>query len=179
MRLIILSFLLLFPMLAAADPLAAFREPGIVALMRHATAPGTGDPDNFRLDDCDTQRNLSDAGRRAARAVGARFRDAGIAFDAIWTSQWCRCRDTATEMALGPAVDRPSLNSFFDNRGARAAQTADTLALLAARPGQRLLLVTHQVNITALTDVVPRSGEIVLARMEKGRLVVIDRLPPP
>ena len=179
MRWFILSFILIFPTLASADSFAAWREPGIIALMRQATAPGTGDPDNFRLDDCATQRNLSDAGRREARAIGARFRAAGITFDAIWTSQWCRCRDTAREMALGPASDAPSLNSFFDNRGNRAAQTAATLALLAAEPGRRVLLVTHQVIITALTDIVPRSGEIVLTRMENGRLVVIDRLPPP
>lgn len=175
----LLIILSLLPGLAAADPLAAFREPGVIALMRHATAPGGGDPEGFRLDDCATQRNLSEAGRAEARAIGARFRDTGITFDAVWTSQWCRTRDTAQELGLGDATDTPSLNSFFGNRGNGPSQTDQTLALLAANPGKRLLLVTHQVNITALTGVTPRSGEIVLTRMHEGRLTVITRLPPP
>jgi len=179
MKRLFLILALLLPGLAAADPLAAWRQPGVIALMRHATAPGTGDPAEFRLDDCATQRNLSEAGRAQARAIGARLREAGIAFDSVWTSQWCRCRDTAAELGLGVAQDVPALNSFFEDRSTRDAQTTETLALIAAQPGRRLLLVTHQVNITALTGVTPRSGEIVLTRLENGRLTVIDRLPPP
>lgn len=179
MRWLTLILVLLMPAVAAADPMAAWRTPGVIALMRHATAPGTGDPSGFRLDACETQRNLSQAGRAEARSIGARLRAAGIGFYAVWTSQWCRCRDTATELGLGPAVDVPALNSFFNDCSTASAQAAETLALLAATAGQRLLLVTHQVNITALTGVVPRSGEIVLTRLVGGRLEVIDRLPPP
>jgi broad specificity phosphatase PhoE len=120
-----------------------------------------------------------DSRRVRVRALGARFRAAGIGFDAVWTSQWCRCRDTAAELGLGAAIDVPALNSFFADRSTREIQTAETLALLAQNRDKRLMLVTHQVNITALTGVTPRSGEIVLTRLENGRLVVIDRLPPP
>ncbi|MCK6409580.1 MAG: histidine phosphatase family protein, partial [Thauera sp.] len=75
----------------------ALREGGHVALMRHAVAPGVGDPPGFRLDDCATQRNLSAAGRRQAQAIGERFRANGIATAAVFSSQWCRCLDTARE----------------------------------------------------------------------------------
>jgi phosphohistidine phosphatase SixA len=176
---LILLILALVPSLALADPWGAFREPGVVALMRHATAPGGGDPRGFRLEDCATQRNLSEAGRAEARAIGARFREAGIAFDAVYTSQWCRTRDTAMELGLGAPIDAPHLNSFFADRSTGPAQTAETLAFIAANPGKRLLLVTHQVNITALTSITPRSGEIVLTRPSNGRLTVVTRLPPP
>jgi phosphohistidine phosphatase SixA len=176
---LILLILAFIPCLAMADPLDAFREPGVFALMRHATAPGGGDPSGFALNDCATQRNLSEAGRAEARAIGARFRDAGIAFDAVYTSQWCRTRDTALELGLGTPIDAPHLNSFFADRSTGPAQTAETLAFIAAHPGKRFLLVTHQVNITALTGITPRSGEIVLARLSNGQLTVITRLPPP
>jgi phosphohistidine phosphatase SixA len=176
---LILLILALVPSLALADPLGAFRDPGVIALMRHATAPGGGDPSGFRLNDCATQRNLSQAGRAEARAIGARFRDAGIVFDAVHTSQWCRTRDTAMELGLGTPIDAPHLNSFFADRSTGPAQTAQTLAFIAANSGKRLLLVTHQVNITALTGITPRSGEIVLTRPSNGRLTVITRLPPP
>ena len=176
---LILLLLAFLPGLALADPLGAFREPGVIALMRHATAPGGGDPSGFQLNNCTTQRNLSEAGRAEARAIGARFREAGIAFDAVYTSQWCRTRDTALELGLGTPIDAPHLNSFFADRSTGPAQTAETLAFIAANPGKRLLLVTHQVNITALTGITPRSGEIVLARLSDGQLTVITRLPPP
>lgn len=162
-----------------ADPMAAAAAPGAVLLMRHATAPGTGDPAGFRLGDCSTQRNLSDTGRAEARAIGARFRAAGVGFDRILTSQWCRTAETADLLALGPVTPFPPANSFFADRAQGPAQTAAVLAYLASLPeGERVLIVTHQVNITALTGVVPRSGEIVITRLEGGGLVVTGRLPP-
>lgn len=164
---------------AGADWDAA-RAPDAVLLMRHAIAPGTGDPATFRLGDCATQRNLSDAGRAQADAVGAALTERGIRPAWIATSQWCRTRETAAELNLGPAEDWPALNSFFQDRAEGPAQTAAVLAGLAARAGQGpVLLVTHQVNITALTGLVPRSGEIVVAVLEGGALRVTGRLPPP
>ncbi|WP_103333466.1 histidine phosphatase family protein [Pseudotabrizicola formosa] len=163
-----------------ADPLDAARAPGAVVLMRHATAPGTGDPPGFRLGDCATQRNLSAAGQAEARAIGARFRAAGIVFDQILTSEWCRARDTADLLGLGPVTAFPPVNSFFANRGDEPQQTAALLAHLAALPaGARVLIVTHQVNITALTGIVPRSGEAVVAQRMGQGLQVTGRLPPP
>ncbi len=151
------------PSLAAADPWAALREPGAFALMRHALAPGTGDPAEFRLGDCTTQRNLDQAGRDQAQAIGAAIRDAGIRIDQVLTSQWCRCRDTAALLDLAPPEDAPALNSFYRDFSKRAERTAEAHALIAGIEG-RVLLVTHQVNISALTGRSARSGEVLILR---------------
>lgn len=162
-----------------ADPMVAAAAPGAILLMRHATAPGTGDPANLRLGDCSTQRNLSEDGRAEARAIGERFRTAGIGFDRILTSEWCRTTETAQLLDLGPVVPFPPANSFFSNRSTAEAQTAAVLAFLAGLPVEdRVLIVTHQVNITALTGIVPRSGEVVIATREGGGLTVLGRLAP-
>ena len=151
------------------DLWAGLRAGTHVALLRHALAPGTGDPASFTLGDCTTQRNLSEEGRAQARRIGARFRTNGIGSAAVFTSQWCRCRDTAALLGLGPVEDLPLLNSFFQNRGNREAQTNGLAAWLAARPpGAPLVLVTHQVNITALTGVFPASGEMVILRRDNS-----------
>jgi phosphohistidine phosphatase SixA len=151
------------PSHAAGDGWALLSRPGAVGLMRHALAPGTGDPAAFRIGDCSTQRNLDARGRDQARATGEAIRAEGIAIDRVLTSQWCRCRDTAELMAVAPVEDFPALNSFFRDRSTRDRQTEEVRAFLAGEPDdRRLLLVTHQVNITALTGRVPRSGEIVV-----------------
>lgn len=144
---------------------AALRSGQAVALMRHALAPGTGDPAGFRLGDCSTQRNLSDDGRAQARAIGERFRANGIDQAEVRSSQWCRCLETAELLGLGPVAPMPALNSFFQDRARSPAQTADLRRHLRMREaGRALVLVTHQVNITALTRVGPASGEIVVVR---------------
>ena len=157
---------------------AALRDGGHVALIRHALAPGTGDPPGFRVDDCATQRNLSAAGRAQARAIGERFRANGIATAAIFSSQWCRCLDTAREMGLGEAVAFPGLNSFFADRGEEAWHTAAARALIAERAHGPLplVLVTHQVNITALSGVFPASGEIIVMRLDGDTLSLAGRI---
>src|SRR4051794_34222309 len=86
----------------SAEAWAALHAGRHVALMRHADAPGAGDPADFRVDDCATQRNLSTKGRADAARIGARLRSAGIAVDRVLSSPWCRCMDTATLLALGP-----------------------------------------------------------------------------
>lgn len=161
---------------ARADALAALTEPGTHALMRHAIAPGTGDPRGFRLGDPSTQRLLSEEGREQARAAGRALRAAGIRFDRVMSSRWERCLETAALMEMGDVVPEPALDSFFDDRSTGPAQTAAVLALLSALPvGERVLMVTHQVNITALTGIVPRSGEIIAVRPEAGRAVPSGR----
>ncbi|SDF93655.1 MULTISPECIES: histidine phosphatase family protein [Thalassobaculum] len=148
---------------AGAEGWEAMRRPGAIALMRHAYAPGTGDPDNFTLGDCSTQRTLNDEGRAQARRIGEAFRRNGIEVDAVLTSQWCRSAETAELLGLGTPEPMPSLNSFFDARQRRAEQTEATLAFLRSRPeDHRLVLVTHQVNITALTGRGTASGEFVV-----------------
>lgn len=179
------SFLLL-PLLA---PLVAraeagdwdlLRQDGAIVLFRHANAPGTGDPPGFRLDDCATQRNLDARGRAEARAIGEAFRLRGVTVGRVLSSQWCRARETAELAFPGLVREEPAFNSFFSDRAAEPEMTARAGAILAAWTGRGVLVVvTHQVNITALTGVVPRSGEGVIVRDEAAGLGVIGRLPPP
>lgn len=174
MKVLTLVFLLL-PSFAFANDWDALSEPGAIAIMRHALAPGTGDPSNFQLQDCSTQRNLDGRGREQARKTGAAFRERGIAFDQVLTSQWCRTRETANLLASGPVVDAPSLNSFFANYATRASQTEETLHWLMKADG-RLMLVTHQVNISALTGRGTRSGEVLVIRLSEGQVEIIGSI---
>ena len=149
--------------------LADFRAGSHIALMRHALAPGTGDPENFSLDDCTTQRNLSNAGRDQAVKIGTRFKQAGINEAEVYTSQWCRCRETAELLGLGPPAPLPSLNSFFRNYEREEMQTEALREWLATQQLEKpLILVTHQVNITAFSGIFPDSGEVVLMRRNGG-----------
>jgi phosphohistidine phosphatase SixA len=133
----------------------------------------------MRLGDCSTQRNLSDAGREEARAIGERLRVAGIKIDRVLSSEWCRTTETAKLLAMGPITPFPPANSFFSDRSTAERQTAEVLNYLAGLPeGERVLIVTHQVNITALTGITPRSGEIVITLRDGPTLQVLDRLPP-
>ncbi len=164
----------------AAEGLRLLADGRHLGIMRHAIAPGTGDPSGFRLGDCATQRNLSEEGRAQSRRIGAAVREAGTGEARVFTSQWCRARDTASLLGLAPPEDLPELNSFFAERGEEAARTAALRAWIAAAPpGLPLLLVSHQVNITALTGVFPAPGEIVLLRREGAGLAVAGRVPPP
>lgn len=179
-RIILLVSALLLAGPAAAQGLSLLRQPGVHAVMRHALAPGTGDPADFRIDAPETQRRLSDEGRAQARAAGAAIRATGATVETVLTSQWDRCRETARLLAVGAVADAPALNSFFQDRSTRDAQTEATRALIAALPADaNAVLVTHQVNVTALTGVYPASGEIVIFRMSGGAVEVLDRVRPP
>ena len=173
----LLAFLLPASAPATADPrLARLSGPGVVAVMRHALAPGFSDPASFALDDCATQRNLDARGRAQAREIGAAIRAAGVTVDRVLTSQWCRCRDTARLLGLGPVEELPALNSFFRDRSRAGAQTAELRKfLLGLPPGETVILVTHYVNIQALTGRGAASGEILLLEIGPGgALSVID-----
>jgi phosphohistidine phosphatase SixA len=142
-----------------------------VILMRHAqTTPGTGDPPGFKLDDCATQRNLSNAGRRQAQRIGERLRNEGLDVALVASSQWCRCLDTANLLGFARVEPWPDLNSFFNDRSRSDAQTEAIRAAISNRRGQPgvLVLVTHQVNITALTGIVPPQGGLVIVRADAG-----------
>lgn len=140
------------------------RAGGHVLLLRHALAPGTGDPPGFRLDDCATQRNLDEQGREQARAIGEALRERGLAGASVMSSRWCRCLETARLLGLGAVEELAPLDSFFGRRADEPAQTAALRDWLAAQElAEPVVLVTHQVNITALTGIVPRSGELVVA----------------
>ncbi|MEM9309459.1 MAG: histidine phosphatase family protein [Pseudomonadota bacterium] len=173
MRLVL--FLLFFPLHGLANDWDALQAQGAVAIMRHALAPGTGDPANFDVTDCNTQRNLDARGQAQARAIGAALTTRGFTFGAVFTSAWCRCRETAELMDVGPVLVEPSLNSFFRNRTAESAQTAATTKIVGQSSGPTLM-VTHHVNITALTGVFPASGEIIVIRATDTGVEVLGQI---
>lgn len=156
------------------DAWEALRSRRAFVLLRHAIAPGTGDPPGIRLGDCSTQRNLSQEGRAQAARIGSLFRDNGIEKAAVYSSEWCRCLDTATLMELGPVSPQPLLNSFFGRPEDGTAQTEALRTWLSSHTSELpLVLVTHQVNITGLTSIVPRSGELVFASLDADRSVSV------
>jgi phosphohistidine phosphatase SixA len=166
---------------ASALPVVLDR-PGIVVALRHALAPGIGDPPGFVLQDCTTQRNLDSRGRAQARAVGNILRHAGLGRAAVYASRWCRCLETAELLTLGPVIPMPALDSFFGEPTLRGPRTAELRAFLAVEGavGPPIVLVTHQVNITAITGRGTRSAEgVVLRRRSDGSLQELASLPPP
>ena len=149
-----------------------------VIFLRHALAPGVGDPENFMKEDCSTQRNLNDTGRLQARLIGNYLRSTNLKFSQILTSEWCRCIDTAKELNLGQWMTFSGLNSFFqeyekkDQVMNKLQKKLDSLGY-----SDLVLFVTHQVVITEQTGVVPSSGEMVLYNSitkEKARYMVTD-----
>jgi len=149
----------------STDVLASIRQlqqtrQGGVLLVRHAsTEPGLGDPPGFVLSQCQTQRNLSEAGRAQARALGAWFARHGLPVQAVLSSQWCRCLDTA-QLAFGRVQAWPALNSTFDGQGQPDAQLRELRQRLAGlREGTLEVWVTHQVIMTALTGAYPAMAE--------------------
>ena len=177
--LIVLAILLNLPAAAGAaeDALSLWAgKPDHVIVLRHARAPGTGDPADFRLGDCSTQRNLSEEGRKQAARIGARLRAAGLGETAVYSSQWCRCLETARLLAVGPVVELPALNSFFQSAGEEGRHTRELRAWIAAADlGRPVVLVTHQVNITALTGIFPAEGEVLILRRGPDTLSVAGR----
>jgi len=154
---------------------------GDIVLYRHATAPGNGDPTDFELGNCNTQRLLNDAGRRQAVQIGQQLRKRDIAVGAVWSSQWCRTTETAELGFPEQAVlGREQFNSFYAQRHLADSRTAAARGAVLAWHGPGVLVVfTHQVNITALVEVWPASGEGIVVRVTDGQLQVIDRIAPP
>lgn len=138
--------------------------------IRHAaTESGLGDPPGFVIGQCRTQRNLSDEGRQASRALGAWLQAQNFKPDAVRSSQWCRCQDTA-RLAFGAYEDWPALNSTFAGQGDSATQQQALRERLSAFPaGRTEVWVTHQVIMTALTGAYPEMGEGFLVDAQ-GRL---------
>ena len=148
-----------------------------VLFLRHALAPGFGDPAHFRIDDCTTQRNLDDVGRAQARAIGDYMQENRIAPDVILSSRWCRCQDTAREMAMGPFTTHDGLSSFFEGHVDRETTlTALRERMRAIEDGSLVLMVTHQVVITAITGIAPRSGGMVAYNSRTGERVSVPPL---
>ncbi|AJY48603.1 histidine phosphatase family protein [Halomonas sp. KO116] len=155
----------------------ALQEGSLVILMRHSLAPGIGDPPGFERGHCETQRNLSAAGRSQAQAAGRALRERDIPIAAVYSSRWCRALDTAELMAVGPVEPTPWLDSFFRGRGdqAQITQTAQEQITAWQGPGN-LLLVTHQVNITALVGSGVGPGEMIVVRPAGDEMQIVGRL---
>ena len=162
----------------AADAWKALRAGGHVALMRHADAPGgVGDPPGFRVDDCATQRNLSEKGRADAEKIGSRLKGEGIAFEKILSSPWCRCIDTARLLNLGTVETEATFGNVVVLKDQRQTLTTGARALIARwTAGGNLLVVTHGANIQALTGVWLASGEIVVVKGGSDRTEPVGRL---
>lgn len=168
------------PLSAQSDIWADLRAGGTVVLVRHAAAPGSGDPPGFRIDDCATQRNLSDEGRRQAVRIGERLRREQVPVARVLSSGWCRALETA-RLAFGAAEREPALDSFFGARERGDAQTRRLRSIILGWPAQggNLMMVTHQVNITALTGVFPADGEAIAVRGgADGRIRLVGRIRP-
>jgi len=147
-----------------------------IIVMRHAVAPGVGDPPQFRPEDCATQRNLSPAGREQAARIGTRLRAAGLTDTKVYSSQWCRCLETARLLGLGPVIELPLLNSFFRSRDREREQMDGLRRWIEGADLKRpVVLVTHQVNITALTGIFPSEGEVLVLRREPAGVRVVAR----
>ena len=156
---------------------------GVVVLMRHALAPGGGDPAGFRLGDCRTQRNLSREGRQQARAIGAAIERSAIDINAVLSSPWCRAKDTARLLDVGPVRTKQYLGSTFTApQSVSDAREARTRRLIKSHQGvdSVLILVGHYANIMDLTGEAVDSGESLIVRMNpRGDLQVLGRIPAP
>ncbi len=167
MKKFLIAMMLLVATSAASSngvPLEELARPGRVLMLRHAYAPGIGDPDNFRIGDCASQRNLDSTGREQAAQIGRRLAIAGVTEAAVYSSQWCRCLETAKLLGLGPVTELPALNSFFSLPEKRELSISALRRFLAGLPtsGPPVVLVTHQVTVTGLTGIYSSSGSGVI-----------------
>ena len=154
----------------ASDPAAiieGMKTGGHILMIRHALAPGTGDPSNFQIGDCSTQRNLDDRGRAQARAIGNWLRSKGISSARVYSSQWCRCLETAKLLQMGPVAELPALNSFYELTQNREPNLKALRKFIAEQPagGILIIMVTHLVTISAIADDFVSSGEGVLLKL--------------
>ena len=136
---------------------------GDVLFVRHAIAPGFGDPQNFDLNDCSTQRNLSQDGREQAILIGEKIKESGIKFSKIFSSQWCRCLETAKYLNLGDVIIEPGLNSFFQGIVAKEKTLSKLRKRIRSFESKKdlVLMITPQVTINAITGIAVSSGGAV------------------
>jgi len=166
---------------ADGDATALLRDGGVVVAFRHALAPGTFDPPQFKLGDCSTQRNLSDEGRAQARRIGEWFKARSLQPARVRSSPWCRCVDTAT-LAFGTADTWAALGS---PRGASETTNAESLGQLRravaqarVQRGRFEVWVTHMFVLSDLLGTGAASGEgLVLKADAAGAIQVLARLP--
>lgn len=175
------AILVAAPAFAETATLAhALQGPDHVLLMRHADAPGMGDPAGYVLGNCQTQRNLGERGKQQAQQLGEWLRAHGVTSAKVVSSPWCRCIDTATGLNFGAITVEPSLGSFFSDVGRSTAQTRELEKFIANalshKQGKALILVTHQVNILEYSGENVGSGDMILVKVDRqGKVMSANR----
>ena len=151
-------------------------EGGKLIFIRHAYAPGSGDPDNFNLNDCSTQRNLSEDGKKQAQLIGVFFKENKIKIDRILSSEWCRCKETAF-IAFEDFETKDFLNSFYSIKFAKNKKTqVKNLKKYVNKWNSKknLILVTHYVVISEVLNYAPGSGEIIISDKDFNKIGNIE-----
>ena len=151
------------------------KQGGKLIFIRHAYAPGGGDPINFDINVCNTQRNLNNSGRNQADKIGSLFKDNNISTDKVYSSEWCRCKETAL-IAFNEFETKKFLNSFFSSKFAqnKNSQIKSFKKFIKSWDGKKnLIFVTHYVFISEILDYAPSSGEIIISDRD---LNVIDTI---
>ena len=169
---------------SASELSESLKKSDSVLLMRHALAPGIGDPAGYKLQDCKSQRNLDATGRAQAQKTGQWLKAQSVGNALVFTSAWCRCKETAENLAFGTPVLEPSLNSFFDDmrQGPQSNVNLQKFIVgqLKSKGDKALILVTHHVNIVEFTGENVGSGDMVLAKVNSaGKLVSFKIYPNP
>ena len=169
---------------SASELSESLKKSDAVLLMRHALAPGIGDPAGYKLQDCKSQRNLDATGRAQAQKTGQWLKAQGVGNALVFTSAWCRCKETAENLAFGTPVLEPSLNSFFDDmrQGPQSNVNLQKFIVgqLKSKGDKALILVTHHVNIAEFTAENVGSGDMVLAKINSaGKLLSFKIYPNP
>ena len=173
----ILILFICLPTLVKADSkkniIENLKVGGKLIFIRHAYAPGGGDPENFNINDCSTQRNLSESGRIQSRKIGNFFTENKIKIEKVYSSEWCRCKETAS-LAFKNFKTKSFLNSFFSSQFAqnKNSQMRDFQKFLSDWDEKtNLIFVTHYVVISEIFDHASSSGEIVISNKN---LKIID-----
>ncbi len=165
----LIIILITFPSTIKADSFKELKkellEGNKLIFIRHAYAPGSGDPDNFDINDCNTQRNLSDRGKKQAHKIKNFFIENKIQDNIVFSSEWCRCKETAS-LAFGKFETKKFLNSFYSSKFSknRNKQIKDLKRYIkSSDDNKNLIFVTHYVVISEVLDYAPSSGEIVIS----------------
>ena len=162
--LIIVIFLIPINSFSSEKIVNSLKDGKKIVFIRHAIAPGNGDPDNFDINDCSTQRNLNDEGKDQSKKIGEFFKSNKILFDKVLTSEWCRCKETGI-IAFGNVETFSALNSFYDDRFAKNKhkQVQNLKKYIKNWDSKKnLILITHYVVVLEILDLGISSGEIVI-----------------
>lgn len=166
------TLLALFALPVSANLASSLSDGQHILLMRHADAPGYGDPAGYQLDKCSTQRNLGERGKKQSVIIGQWLNNQGVTSAKVLSSPWCRCLETASLLNKGQVTIAPALGSFFDDISLEKQQTRNLEILiqsqLSENPKTPIIMVTHHVNIQAFTGKVVNAGDMVLVKVDKN-----------